>query len=624
MRKSKQLDNMRIRCQRTEYAIKEGMVFLGNPLREYAQILESAPNVRINYGSPSQIADATFNGTKPPASTPIIESPISDTTRLTPFEIRSTETIRLTYLYLKNVHEVMEKAKIIGDEIPEIPRLVSPHAMPQDVDNESIVFLKASTVLTTRPSGDSSAPSSIHTSQLQLSSTANLSGATPTAKKATSTPSRERFRNIVYANHPLDGEGDDITENSSAKNSGGSSKRCETCRTLMLQVDSKNDEIRDLNKKIANLDKSLDDGKNLVEKIKLEKSLVEEQLEDLTGELFEQANLLVADEARLRDGLERAKGIVENQVLEWKRRCERREEDLRLKIDELDLARRRLLQLEKVPEIDEAPYISACTVALYVKSYDTGLARKVDSGQLPIIPVLYVDAQLYNEFQEHIQQTIKDTVVNPISTNSTTFMKRCLVEDVEPCLYYCLPDTQSKGLFSNASALPAAAKKRLSDAVSRGGCELQSVVQRKGEGAIHTRSASAVASTSLVPPKAKCSVCTLHRECEFRMRFSSPPSEWSPICRFCRDRVLSACEFYNFLHSLRSKHNAGQSSQSMLGMFRHAMWLRRRMANARISNCGLFDGEPASRLVQGPKCPIVVGSEGPAGGDWETWCFLIC
>ena len=64
--------------------------------------------------------------------------------------------------------------------------------------------------------------------------------------------------------------------------------------------------------------------------------------------------------------------------------------------------------------------------------------------------------------------------------------------------------------------------------------------------------------------------------------------------------------------------------------FRHVTWLRRRMATARIGSSNLFDSDVLGFLrkqLQGSalqgRPPIVVGSEGGIGGDWENIVHII-
>ncbi|KAI9095914.1 hypothetical protein DFS34DRAFT_581979 [Phlyctochytrium arcticum] len=202
---------------------------------------------------------------------------------------------------------------------------------------------------------------------------------------------------------------------------------------------------------------------------------------------------------------------------------------------------------------------------------------------------------------------------------STQFLKRCMAEDVEPCLFY-IYHPEAGTLFKQGTGLSTSAKKRLLDNLVRGWCEVslhtkQRSSRSSGQGKTPSSPLSAPQQPVNAMPRAsgqsairqKCHSCALHRDCDYRVRFGPPRSAasdmqrgtaaddtWQPICRFCKDRLLSVGDFFSFLSRLREGVKQGAS---ILSMFRQALLLRRRMSASRIGSISLFELEGyASRL----------------------------
>ncbi|KAJ3304016.1 hypothetical protein HDU76_005267 [Blyttiomyces sp. JEL0837] len=225
-------------------------------------------------------------------------------------------------------------------------------------------------------------------------------------------------------------------------------------------------------------------------------------------------------------------------------------------------------------------------------------------------------------------------------------MKRCFVEDVDPCLFYAYTAHLNAGsLFVTGKGAGnglSNIRKRLIDGMMKCCVSVEGVVVaaavaadgdvQQGQGQQSQQQPQPHPTSA----KTKCTSCTLLRDCDFRLKLadkggsagtagnttaSLPPSgasqpattttspnttvtavntsttntnttptttESFPLCRFCRDRVTAANDFLMFMAHLRQP---GKQGVTILGMFRHVMWLRRRMAVGRVGNSGLFEAE---------------------------------
>ncbi|KAG0316821.1 hypothetical protein BGZ99_006650 [Dissophora globulifera] len=234
---------------------------------------------------------------------------------------------------------------------------------------------------------------------------------------------------------------------------------------------------------------------------------------------------------------------------------------------------------------------------------------------------------------------------------TTPFMKRVLMEDIYPCLLIHprappLPTTKQGSWISNllspSSSSPSSLGfksgpstyalnpqtpwlQRLLEAIEKSACEIEFwKTNRHGlyDSASTptpgpTLSATTTASFAMqLPPNVSCCLCGIVRPCEFRLRLvesgsldnaststaaaQSHPSPTSkqqhhhPLDRFCRDRIVAVCDFYMFLAHLRQ---GLLRQQSIPELFRRALWLRQRMACARIGSMDVMQVSLRTPLV---------------------------
>ncbi|KAI8927502.1 hypothetical protein BC831DRAFT_398580 [Entophlyctis helioformis] len=206
-------------------------------------------------------------------------------------------------------------------------------------------------------------------------------------------------------------------------------------------------------------------------------------------------------------------------------------------------------------------------------------------------------------------------------------MKRCMAEDVEPCLWYSYQQPVSGYTkITYGVGLALSFKKRLMECAMRGQCEVKLVASipssrpsvvtqlppslRSGNASQDATGHSRGVSQDAAVPKERCTVCTIVRDCEYGIKLvpvASGSKEWTPLCRFCRDRVTSVLDFFTYVGYMRQGLiGPGKQNATILSIFRQMLWLRRRMAVAKIGSCSVF--ETTVSAITGPG----------GGGDWET------
>ncbi|KAI8621868.1 hypothetical protein BC830DRAFT_1091946 [Chytriomyces sp. MP71] len=445
------------------------------------------------------------------------------------------------------------------------------------------------------------------------------------------------------------------------------SKTCTHCREYMLQLDQYRDTVETLRNDVKMLANQLEEEQNMRDRNQLAKDILDQELEELTAQLFDQANKMVIDEARLRDELECSNRDLKGELKEVLKRCEGREDELKelnrnLRALEAAKARSSVLSLHFGRSGGDSVQGSQMNISAAVGGAHgipgslfprSSAASHTHYGVMGIVPTnkalhaIVVDGILMSEFQDHLRQ-VTSTIASQTNPNpapaslsqETLFFKRCLVEDVEPCLFAAYPVLVPGpgGIFSTARLAKGGVnglliiKKRLLDCLARGAIECFSIADTLLSGGNGSPTSSMTAlpqslgfssPTSPVIPKAKCAACFLTRECEFRVRLSDKSTaEFLQVCTFCHDRVVCVVDFFTFMGHLRagligvgggggSGVGGKQASVSLMSMLRHVLWLKRRMAVARVGNCGLFEPE------------MMAAADRRSDGEWEKLVHIL-
>jgi hypothetical protein len=312
-----------------------------------------------------------------------------------------------------------------------------------------------------------------------------------------------------------------------------------------LQIDKLNQIVQENVSEISNLNQKFKDLKEEKERIILGKQVLEQELEDLTEQLFEQANNMVIEEAKGKLELESKNISLVAELSGALKRAQGREDEIQ------DL--KKIISALKTAKLKASKSnlsLTSSPTMLIVPQIHTDLPKGIFSFEkLPTITeALFIDGILYSEVQDHLSSTLISLDIN----TSTQFMKRVLAEDVEPGLFYCYSFSGSLKSIG-AGGVGSSFKKRFLDSIIK--CDIVLKEGASDEGA----------------DKAKCGLCTVVRSVPFKFQFGQKAEELQ-VCRFCRDRILACIDFFSYNNFLR----INKPSFSILNIFRCFIWLRKR------------------------------------------------
>ncbi|CAJ0645949.1 7145_t:CDS:2 [Entrophospora sp. SA101] len=280
-----------------------------------------------------------------------------------------------------------------------------------------------------------------------------------------------------------------------------------------------------LKRDLSKLATSLSKEQTIRKQIQASRKNLEQEIDRWVNVMFEKVNHMVSDEARIRE------------------------------------------ELDKISELSSAD------------SFMTNEINKNDEFGATKGKNIYIDGIAFEEFQEFIKSLKTSPTFNNNAPNATSaFMKRCMTEDIQPCLFE--KSTGWKSPFY---------KKRLIDAIIKNQCEIQKISSSKSISS-QTSSDNSLAATA-APIIVKCGLCGKLRTCEFAMRLSGSdatvPSSinanggWILLDRFCRDRIVAVCDFYGYLSHLRQ----GLFNNSPIWkMYKQCLKYRRKMSLARVGS----------------------------------------
>ncbi|KAL7748434.1 hypothetical protein RI367_006126 [Sorochytrium milnesiophthora] len=620
--KNAQLELMRLRSSRLEFAQKEAIHFLSKPLDKYA-----LPE------NQSQIA--------------------------TKFAKEVVECLRFALQYLRNASQAVNDVRldngvIVGADKSAASASLSTIQPPSNTGDEPFMFLpgvspppsahharSSSSSSPTRSIGDAhmsksnsrtgdwatqqlggdlGSPSRKSTYQPQQqqhqgghSHSSSVAGVAPTDPfGGGGTTSSSRREALFMAD---DGDGEEDLASSATKSviAPKTPPACPNCRELALQLDHADDRLAKLGQELTSMQTQMDQERQVHERVQVAKDILETEIEELTAQLFDQANKLVVEEAKLRDELEVANCGLKGHLEEAIKKLGTREtefEELKRKLSLLDDAKRR----------------SSFTGNPNSASAHSPLSGRQPSGSnVSLAHNVLVDGLALNEFQEFLRivavtKDSKDSLLTMFTesgdnkVNNSAFVKRCLTDDVEPCLFN---NPNSSGWIKTANL---GLKKRLLEAVVHGTCDIRphaafSVQKSKLSAALTRATSPSVSVSSPVQspssttsdrtaadspssPK-KCWSCGVRRDCPFGLKITPAPSsnvalpslplfssdEIYPLDPFCRERIIAVCDFYAWLTRMRQE---GVGTRPLLDVFRMCLWHRRRMNEARVGSVGLF------------------------------------
>ncbi|KAI8099424.1 uncharacterized protein BX664DRAFT_272656 [Halteromyces radiatus] len=391
---------------------------------------------------------------------------------------------------------------------------------------------------------------------------------------------------------------------------------CANCKQLLTQLDQQIEQKAYLKRDLGALASALAEEEQVRESVEQSRLDLIEDIQDITSSLFDTLNQVLMDDVTDREGLLRLNrdldGALINVLQSWDIRDQRLKQIKDLLVD-LDASAHQSTTIDRSLSLghDESSTIPSLYQSQHSRTMSSTLSTLDESlfiGTSYDKSTVRLDGVNFREFQDHLKALKSNKNKNSkVILPSTTFMKRVLAEDVEPCLF------QNNG---NSWWKSPWFKRKLLDAIANNKCEIQHAVRPLLQGTgittttttTTTLSSSSISSSSTtspsiassdipMPPKTKCTCCGLLRVCEFKMRLHHPSTTnlatkqqqqqqpWLPIDRFCRDRLVAVCDFYGFVSHLPQ---AVTQNTPVLVMFKQSLVFRRKMAMAKVGSIGLF------------------------------------
>ncbi|KAG0326213.1 RAB3A interacting protein [Dissophora globulifera] len=391
------------------------------------------------------------------------------------------------------------------------------------------------------------------------------------------------------------------------KRAASEAKETERLRTRIKELEqtiaAKDEEHQSVQRDLTVLNDKYVDEIEKVAEMQHAKEMVENELEELSRTLFEEANGMVASEARARHQLELTRRHLE---LELKDARER-----------LGAETSQLKELKSKMEVmidSQSPSKRSSTNTTERGSVDLaqifGLNRVSEMEPASQEPetAFAIDGVLMHEFKEFVTQSAS---IRLAKIHSIPFMRHCQDEDVEPCLRFGSNSKVSarkltEGICSNTCYIEEATAEHVKEyermvlAAQQPPSPARNSMSNKNM--LWERLQTQYAMYQA--PKGGCQTCGRSGPLTHRYRIATS-DEWSFIDRFCRDRLVAVCEFYIFVRNIR----AGlYSSRAIEDLYSESLRLRLQMFYAR-------SGVLPTMLNELGVTAHSIGNMGPAG-EW--------
>lgn len=542
--KNEIIDRQRIKLKRYEFAFQEILLFFKKPLYSYQEWLDTGGKENPLHVLQTVFADSTkwtppVKAADKSKDTKLAAVHGQNADYLSPIEFVCLECMRLGLNFLTTAQKYVDA---VNDGLIEFRRLAPIEAS----ENESLALLK------------------------------NTSPTVPeSAQQSTGILIKQLHDQLPISDN--EGDGQDIASANVNRVQCVPSPGCAKCIEIMLDRQKISDLLANVSKELLNAESKLAIEHKSKLRIQAAKDIMDQEIEELTSTLFDQANHMVIDEARARDEVNLKNRELLKTIAELNLRLSSREASL------VDI-KKILYHSQKYVTKDELPPLPDDGVGPIAKRQT--FAHTVVSGYDNFRSQIGVDGYLFREFQESFKGIEEASTL--LVMMAQPFIKRCILEDVEPTIGYSYISTIAQSL-----------KRKVIDHIVRNQIEVQLFVPPKvdiAEAELNRRNSNVTYAC-----KEKCYLCAITRDCEYQVRLgqtdkATDKGDWSLVCRFCRDRLTSAMDFFSFLAYIRQGH--GKSGVTLLSLFRQLSWFRRRMHLARIGSCSLFETE--SSAVSGP------------------------
>ncbi|KAK5829616.1 hypothetical protein F5H01DRAFT_330217 [Linnemannia elongata] len=369
-------------------------------------------------------------------------------------------------------------------------------------------------------------------------------------------------------------------------------------------LDAKTDDYLSAQRDLAILNDKYVDEIEKVAELQHAKEMVEGELEELSRTLFEEANGMVASEARARHQLELTRKHLELELKDAQERLAAETSQLKE------------LKTKMEAIIDTQPQSKRSSTDTASRGAGVDLQQLFGLNKLSVpesiaeepATAIAIDGQLMHEFKEFVAQS---STVRLAKIHSLPFMRHCQDEDVEPCLRF--------------GSNPRISARKLTEGICTNTCYIEEAtaeqVKEYERMVLAAQQPPSPARNSMTnknmlwerlqtqyalyqAPKGGCQTCGRSGPLTHRYRLATS-DEWNFIDRFCRDRIVAACEFYIYIRNIR----AGlYSTRTIEDLYSESLRLRLQMFYARAGVLPIMLSElgVASQSI---------GNMGPSG-EW--------
>ncbi|KAF9301607.1 rab guanine nucleotide exchange factor S2 [Mortierella antarctica] len=341
-------------------------------------------------------------------------------------------------------------------------------------------------------------------------------------------------------------------------------------------LDAKTDDYLSAQRDLAVLNDKYVDEIEKVAELQHAKEMVEGELEELSRTLFEEANGMVASEARARHQLELTRKHLELELKDAQERLAAETSQLK----ELKTKMEAMMDAQPVSKRSSTDPSNRGSVDLAQLFGLNKIAVPEPVAEEPTTAIA-IDGHMMHEFKEFVAQS---STVRLAKIHSLPFMRHCQDEDVEPCLRFgsnprITARKLTEGICSNTCFIESATAEQVKEyermvlAAQQPPSPARNSVSNKNMLWERLQTQYAIYQA----PKGGCQCCGRSGPLTHRYRIATS-DEWSFIDRFCRDRLVAACEFYIFIRNIR----AGlYSTRTIEDLFSESLRLRLQMFYAR-------------------------------------------
>ncbi|OBZ85074.1 Rab guanine nucleotide exchange factor SEC2 [Choanephora cucurbitarum] len=337
-------------------------------------------------------------------------------------------------------------------------------------------------------------------------------------------------------------------------------------KELSEKIKATVEQYKSLQKDLVVLEKKYEFEKTEAEKAKKDKAAVENELEDLSQRLFEEANGMVANEKREKHQLE----IQYRHLQEELKLCREQVEAEELQLREL---KQKMCAMEEAREksnsVSNLANSSTTSLEDSLLEDDPVHAQRASRDMSGLFThedntvevQETTDPMAINEFKAFFQ--LDQSIPIRKLHSATSFMKCSLTEDVEPCLRF----------GPNSRLSP----KKLYEAILLNTCFIEetpygfAIEQAKRPYDMPLRISASKnmiwerLSSAPVAVFTGCQACgRVTKDLPYRFRISMV-DDWACIDRYCRDRLVAVCEFYTFIRNIRQGYYNGRTLNDLYG-----------------------------------------------------------